>query len=465
MEPIKVKEFLPAIEGELINGSLEIEVEEISIDSRTIDTGALFFAIKGERFDGHKFVNDALEAGAIGVVIESDKVSKYNFNADTIVIGVKDTATALQNLAKYYRSLFDVAVIGVTGSTGKTTTKDLIASVLNVKFNTMKTEGNYNNEFGLPLTLFRLNSNYEVLVLELAMRGLGEIEYLAKIAQPEIGVVTNVGLTHLECLGSQENIAEAKSELISNLPNEGKAILNGDDPYVRQMVNKTEADTLCYGFNVTNDLRVNNVKNLGKNGLEFKVQYHSEDFKVKLPLSGEYNIYNSLAAIGVGFQLGLDVEEIKSGLAKPEMTAMRGDIKDLGKNITLINDAYNANPTSMRAGLDLLVDVGQKDGNLIAVLGDMLELGKKAEEEHSKLANKVLDNNIDYLLTVGKLALLIGEGAKELGLAKERVFNYETNEEIVNQLLQLIQPGDTILIKGSRGMQLEEVEESLLKRL
>ncbi|SJZ35492.1 UDP-N-acetylmuramoyl-tripeptide--D-alanyl-D-alanine ligase [Selenihalanaerobacter shriftii] len=463
MEPIKVKEFISEIDGELINGSLETKIDEVSIDSRTIDKGALFFAIKGERFDGHNFINDALAAGAIGVVIEINEISEYSIDSNILVIKVEDTSKALQDLAKYYRSLFDIPVIGVTGSTGKTTTKDLIASVLEVKFKTLKTEGNYNNEFGLPLTLFRLDSSYEVVVVELAMRGLGEIEYLCQIAQPEIGVITNVGVTHLETLGSQENIARAKSELVMSLPPEGKALLNGDDDYIRMMANKAEAEIVYYGCGNDNDLEAIKIENLGADGLSFIVNQQSRKFEVRLPLPGEYNVYNSLAAIGVGLELGLSIDELKSGLAQPNLTKMRGDITELDSGITIINDAYNANPTSMEAGLNLLVNIGNKKGRLIAVLGDMLELGSIAEIAHRRIAKIVVDNNIDYLLTVGELSALIGEEAKQLGLAEEYVFSYSTNQEIIDQLLQLVDTSDTILLKGSRGMKLEEIEEALLE--
>jgi UDP-N-acetylmuramoyl-tripeptide--D-alanyl-D-alanine ligase len=462
VEPIKIKEFLSEIDGELINGDLEKEIKEVSIDSRTINKGELFFAIKGDRFDGHNFVMDAIDSEASGVVIESDRVGEYDFKNDIIVIGVEDTTKALQDLAKYYRNLFNIPFVGVTGSTGKTTTKDLIASVLNIKFKTLKTEGNYNNEFGLPLTLFRLDSSHEVGVVELAMRGLGEIEYLTQIAQPEIGVITNVGLTHLELLGTQENIAKAKSELLTALPTSGKAILNGDDQYVREMAARTEAEVIYYGYEDINDLQAIDLKNLGEDGLNFTVKCPRDSLEIRLALPGEHNVYNALAAVGVGLELGLDIEEIKKGLAHLELTEMRGDIKKLNSGATVINDAYNANPTSMKAGLNLLASMRQDEGRLFAVLGDMLELGSVAKEAHLKIANDLIKNNIDYLLTVGKLALLIAQEAKNLGLSEDQVFICESNQEIIDQLLQLIEANDTILLKGSRGMKLEEVEEALL---
>ncbi|MBM7624376.1 UDP-N-acetylmuramoyl-tripeptide--D-alanyl-D-alanine ligase [Sporohalobacter salinus] len=463
MEVITVKEFISEINGKLINGNLEAKIQQVSIDSRTINSGELFFAIEGERFDGHNFVMDALESGAVGAVVNIEKARKYNIDSDRVIICVKDTTQALQDLAKYYRSLFDIPVVGITGSTGKTTTKDLIASVLETKFKTLKTEGNYNNEFGLPLTLFRLDSTYEAVVVELAMRGLGDIETLCQIAQLQIGVVTNVGLTHLECLGSQENIAKAKSELVESLPSGGTAILNGDDNYVRQMAAKTESKVLYYGRKSKNDLQVNRVKKLGEKGLKFKVKREIGNFKVNLPLPGEYNVYNALAAIGVGLEFGLNIDKIKQGLVEPSLTGMRGEIKELEDNITLINDAYNANPTSMEAGLDLLVDVGTNNGCLIAVLGDMLELGSAAEDVHRKVGETIVKNKVDYLLTVGDLAALIGQEAMKLGMDSSKVFICNNNQEINRQLLQLIKPDDTILLKGSRGMKLEEVEEALLE--
>lgn len=464
MEIMTVDDFISEIDGRLISGNLEDEIRQISIDSRTVNSGELFFAIKGDRFDGHDFVKDALRAEAVGAVVDNEQVERYNnVDSDVVIIGVEDTTQALQDLAEYYRSLFDIPVIGVTGSTGKTTTKDLVASVLETKLKTLKTEGNYNNEFGLPLTLFRLDSTYEAVVVELAMRGLGDIETLCQIAQPQIGVVTNVGLTHLECLGSQENIAKAKSELVENLPSTGTAVLNGDDKYVRQMAAKTEAEILYYGRKNGNDLQASRIDNLGEAGLKFRVRRQLEKFAINLPLAGEYNVYNALAAVGVGLKIGLNIMEIQQGLAQPDLTGMRGEIKELKDNITLINDAYNANPTSMEAGLDLLVDIGTDEGRLIAVLGDMLELGSAAEEAHRRIGKKVITNKVDYLLTVGDLASLIGQEAKKLGMDNSRVLICDDNQEINQQLLQLIKPDDTILLKGSRGMKLEEVEEVLLE--
>ncbi|MGM0471328.1 MAG: UDP-N-acetylmuramoyl-tripeptide--D-alanyl-D-alanine ligase [Bacillota bacterium] len=463
METIKVAEFITEIEGDLISGRLGAKIDQVAIDSRKINGDELFFAIEGDRFDGHDFVKEAVAAGAKGVVIKESERERYDFSTDVVVIGVADTTQALQDLAAYYRSRFEITVIGVTGSTGKTTTKDLIASVLEEKFTVLKTEGNYNNEFGLPLTLFRLNSNCEVAVLELAMRSLGDIKQLCEIANPQLGVVTNVGLTHLECLGSQANIAAAKSELIDNLSDNGQAILNGDDDYVRPMGQQAGVKSLHYGYQDNNNLQVVQVNNLGASGIEFVVQWLDQTKKFKLPLLGEYNVYNSLAAIGVGLELGLKLTEIEEGLANPKLTAMRGEIKELEKNITLINDAYNANPTSMRSGLKLLADMRDEDGNLIAVVGDMLELGSKAKELHRKIGAVVIEREIDYLITVGDLAALIGQEAKRLGMSSQQVFICQDNEEASRELLQILQPDDTILLKASRGMKLEEIEARLLE--
>ncbi|MCK8823677.1 UDP-N-acetylmuramoyl-tripeptide--D-alanyl-D-alanine ligase [Fuchsiella alkaliacetigena] len=465
MESIKVKEFIIELNGNLINGNYNDQIQGVSIDSRTVDKEELFFAIPGDNFDGHDFVKEALGAGAKGVVIEAQRAVDYEFLNDELVIGVADTKQALQDLAKYYRSLFEIPIIGVTGSTGKTTTKDLIASVLATELKILKTKGNYNNEFGLPLTLFRLDSSHQAAVVEMAMRGLGEIEQLAEIAQPELGVITNIGLSHLECLGSLENIALAKSELVKALPKHGCAVLNGDDQYLRRMAVQSEAEVFYYGYEVDNELQVKEVQDLGMAGLEFVVEFAKEEFKLELPLSGEYNVYNSLAAIGVALQLGLSMDSIKKGLAKPKLTEMRGDIKELAAGITLINDAYNANPTSMRAGLQLLNSLAKEDGRSIAVLGDMLELGPVAEEAHRQLAEDILARKVDYLFTVGDLAALIAQEAKEIGLAADKVFRCSNNREIVTYLLQLLEANDTILLKGSRGMSLEEVETSLLAKV
>jgi len=421
-----------------------------SIDSRTIRKGELFFAVKGEKLDGHDFVQQALEKGAIAAV-----VSQVNSpRSDVPLIRVDDTLLALQTLATAVRRLWGKSLIGVTGSTGKTTTKEAIAHVLATRYRVHKSEGNFNNHFGLPLMLLKLEPEHEVAVVELGMSHAGEIAALGKIAQPEIGVVTNVAPVHLEFFDSVAGIARAKYELIESLPPTGTAVLNADDEYVSQFGRDFRGKVVTYGLAALANVRAENIESRGQDGSKFDVVIGHSRETVKLPLLGEHNVYNSLAAIAVGVENGLTLAEAASALASLEPADKRGQVVQVG-NITVINDCYNCNPTALRAMTDALASMPAK--RRIVVAGAMLELGPTEEDLHRKSGRYIAARKIDVLLGVRGAAQQMVEAAKQAGMQAEFV---NTPEEAGDWLAHETRDGDVVLMKASRGVKLERALET-----
>lgn len=453
MDKISLTNLVAVIGGQVIAGTAELSIDVVTIDSRQVPSGALFVAIKGERYDGHDFIGDAVRKGAAAVVVHEERPIEAG---QVTVILVEDTLTALGDIAAYYRSRFKIPVIGITGSNGKTTIKDLLASVLEQQFAIVKTEGNYNNEIGLPLTLFKLSRDTQAAVVEMGMRGLGQIRRLAQIARPTIGIVSNVGLTHLELLGSQENIANAKGELIESLPADGLAVLNGDDPFVRMMYPKTAARTIFYGIDAAElDLRAVDIQ-MTDRGSRFRVQAKDLSFEVTLPVPGRHNILNALAAMAAALEIGVTVEGIQKGLAQPQLTGKRLRIYET-RGYWIIDDTYNASPSSVTAALDVLADMvmGQRK---IAVLADMLELGPDSRQIHRGLGEYARKKGIDHLYAYGDLGREYVEG---FGEREGRSGFFNTKAELITMLQKRIQPGDVVLVKGSRGMKMEEVVAAL----
>ena len=455
MEPLSITEIANAVRGE-VNSGVSLTIDSVSTDTRKLEAGDLFIALIGENFDAHDFLEQAFANGAKAAIVEAGR----EYQLDQPLIKVANTTKALQELAAYYLQQFSLTVVAVTGSTGKTTTKDFIASVVRQRYKTLKTKGNFNNEIGLPLTLLRLDDSYQAVVLEMGMRGLGEIKRLTEIAPPDIGVVTNVGKTHIELLGSIDNIAQAKSELIQSLDSTGTAVLNADDERVRNMEQVTTAEIMTYGVNNKADVTANQIATLAaEDKVSFELNLATENTFITLPMPGEYNVYNALAAAAVALKLGLDLKEIKRGLTTVKLTAQRNQLLQTDDGIQIINDTYNANPTSVRAGLKTLHQIAS--GRKIAVLGDMLELGAVAEKEHYELGAVIVAEEIDYLLTVGDLAAEIATGAQDNGLDKSKIFTYNNKEGAKDKLEELMAVDDTILVKASRGMKLEEIVESI----
>jgi UDP-N-acetylmuramoyl-tripeptide--D-alanyl-D-alanine ligase len=421
-----------------------------SIDSRTIREGELFFAVKGENLDGHDFVQQALEKGAVAAVVSQENSPR----SDVPLIRLDDTLVALQTLATAVRRLWGKSLIGVTGSTGKTTTKEAIAHVLATRYQVHKSEGNFNNHFGLPLMLLKLEPEHEVAVVELGMSHAGEIAALGKIAQPEIGVVTNVAPVHLEFFNSVAGIARAKYELIESLPATGTAVLNVDDEYVSQFGRDFRGKVVTYGLAALANVRAENIETRGQEGSKFDAVVGDSREIVKLPLLGEHNVYNALAAVAVGVDSGLTLGEAATALASLEAADKRGQVVQVG-NITVINDCYNCNPTALRAMTDALANMPAK--RRIVVAGAMLELGPTEEDLHRECGRYIAAKKIDLLLGVRGAAQQMVEAAKQAGMQAEFV---NTPEEAGEWLARETRDGDVVLMKASRGVKLERALET-----
>lgn len=436
------------------------------VDSRLVVAGSLFFALPGERHDGHEFVRDALERGAHGAVVArldpgwNYPALRWNEPAPAIPPGppvcfvVPDVLWALQSLGKHWRARFPACrVIGITGSVGKTTTKELIAAVLRQRYRTVKSEGNYNNEIGLPLTCLQLGMETERAVLEMGMYALGEITLLADIGRPQVGVVTNVGPTHLERLGSIERIARAKEELVQSLPSDGVAVLNGDDPRVRAMGARAPTSrTFYYGLRPENTLWASDIESYGLEGIALRFHYQGDEVFAKLPLLGRHSVYGALAAAAVGLIEDMTWEEIIHGLS--DRSARIRLLVTPGVNGSIIlDDTYNASPESTMAALNLLAEM---PGRKVAVLGDMLELGDFEVEGH-RLVGRRAAEVAEILVTVGQRGRLIGEEALTYGMPAHRVHILADNQSAAALLADILQADDFVLVKGSRGMAMEQI--------
>jgi len=460
MQPLTVEEIKNAVSGELITGNPRIKVENICTDSRKIAKGDLFIALIGEKFDGHHFAREAVEKGADGLII--DRKVEIDSDREIFKILVNNTTKALQDLANYYRNQFEeLKVIGITGSSGKTTTKDMLAGVLKEKYSILKTEENLNNQIGVPLTLLSLQGKEEFAVIEMGMSASGEIRTLARIAEPQIGVITNVGPAHLQDLKTIQNVAGAKGELIAELPEDSLAVLNYDNEYVREMKEKFKGNNLIYfGFNKKADIRAVNVNDNEQN-VCFTVQYQNQKKDIKLNIPGKHNVYNALSVIAIAREFNIGWEDIQKGLLNFDLTTLRMEIIE-NNDIVIINDAYNANPLSMKAGIDVLCKIAKSRS--FAVLGDMLELGDIEKEAHRKVGHYVADKNIDFLITVGKLGQLIAKGAKKKGMNAEKVIGVKNNKMAAEILTNHLKKNDSVLVKGSRSMGMEEIVELIIKK-
>jgi UDP-N-acetylmuramoyl-tripeptide--D-alanyl-D-alanine ligase len=443
----RIAEFLSAA-GDFDHAAV---AQGYSIDSRTIERGELFFAVEGERMDGHDFVSQALEKGAAAAVIRKDQLARY---ADkTRLMTVDNTLVGLQMLAGAVRRLWGKALVGVTGSTGKTTTKEAIAHVLSTRFRVLKSEGNFNNHFGLPLMLLKLEPEHDIAVIEMGMSHAGEIAALAKIAQPEIGVVTNVAPVHLEFFESVAGIARAKYELIEALPAGGTAILNGDDEYVSQFGRDFRGKVIVYGLRPQADVRAENIRPQGSDGSAFDLVVGSQREKAVLHLVGTHNIYNALAAVAVGLERGLSPSGAGTALASLAPADKRGQVVKLD-NITIINDCYNCNPKALEAMVDALAAMPAK--RRIVVVGSMLELGPAGDELHRQAGRYIAGKKIDRLLGVKAQAQFMVEAARQAGMQADFV---ATPEEAGEWLARETRDGDVVLLKASRGVKLERALE------
>ena len=465
MENCKIRELIKAVSGKVIQGDQDCLISRISIDSRTLIPGDLFFAIVGSNFDGHDFIIEAFGKGAVGAVVCKDASTlqqNEQIDKNKIIIEVKNTIFALQDWSKNYKDKFNTVNICVTGSNGKTTTKEIIAHILSQKFPLLKTSGNYNNEIGIPLTLLQLNKSHKLLVAEMGMRGLGEINALTNFITPDLAVVTNIGEAHIGLLGSKDNIFKAKSELLQSLEKDGIAIINRDDPYFSKTLEIVK-NKKVYTFGVENmsDIMACNVRLVSNKGIRFTLVIQNGIRKeIYFPLLGRYNIYNALAATAVAFALGTELDLIERGLSSFKQLDLHMQLSNFYQGIKILNDSYNASPLSVKSALETLIEVAQNNRK-IAILGDMLELGEKSDFYHQEIGEKVAKLSIDILITVGSGGKIIAQSSKEKGMTEERVFSFEKNEKInlAKKLLSLTKPGDFILLKGSREMKMEEILE------
>jgi UDP-N-acetylmuramoyl-tripeptide--D-alanyl-D-alanine ligase len=427
-----------------------------SIDSRTIQPEQLFFAVKGERVDGHDFVPQALQAGAVAAVVRQDQMARFKGNNRVLV--VDDTLIALQTLATAVRRLWGKKVVGITGSVGKTTTKDAIAHLLSIKYRAHRSKGNFNNQFGLPLALLKLEAAHEVAVVEMGMSHSGEITALAHIAVPDEGVVTAVAPVHLEFFESLAGIARAKYELVASLPSSGTAFLNSDDEYVSQFGRDFHGTVVMFGLRPTADVRAENIELLGAGGSRFDLVAGGLRQQISSPLLGTHNIYNVLAACAVALQHGVTPSQIAEALPSLEPADKRGQVLQVG-NITVLNDCYNSSPRALIAAVDTLVAIEGK--RHIVVAGEMLELGSTAEELHRECGRKMPARKIDFLLGVRGVAEAMVAAAHQNGLSAEFV---KTPEEAGEWLARETRAGDVVLLKASRGVKLEGALETWLQR-
>ncbi|MEE1015171.1 MAG: UDP-N-acetylmuramoyl-tripeptide--D-alanyl-D-alanine ligase [Lachnospiraceae bacterium] len=431
--------------------NLSKEAAGITIDSRKVENNWLFGATVGERVDGHSFIESCYEKGALCCLGEKPPVSESHS-----YIQVQSTFQALKDIAEYYRSTLEIPIVGITGSVGKTSTKEIIASVLSVKFNTLKTAGNFNNEVGLPLTVFNIRGEHEAAVLEMGISDFGEMHRLSKIARPNICVMTNIGQCHLENLGDRDGVLRAKSEIFDFAAEGAKAIVNGDDDKLRTLKSREDLDCTTFGMEKTNDVYARTVENLGLDGLKCNISTPAGDFSAHIHIPGMHMVYNALAGTCVGLACGLTLKEIKTGIEKAETISGRNHLIHT-ENYTIMDDCYNANPMSMKASLDVLATaLGRK----VAILGDMGELGANERALHYTVGEHAAKKNIDLLLCVGTLSEEIAKGAK----AKNPSMNacvFTTKEELLEKLPELLLKGDSILIKASHFMQFEKIVKAL----
>ena len=449
MKAITIKEILQNCNGELIADKKVLDniVTSIVTNSANAVDGSMFVAIKGERVDAHKFVPSVKAQGAVCALVE-DVV-----DCDIPQIRVESTLTAVKQIAEYYRSLFTIPFIGVTGSVGKTSTKEMLSSVLNEKFKVHKTQGNFNNELGVPLTLFALEEDAEVAVIEMGISDFGEMTRLSKIVKPNFCVITNIGCCHLECLGDRDGVLKAKTEMFKHMQSDGKIFLNGDDDKLSTVKEYNGIKPVFYGLNSNNEFYAEIIENNAEDGIKTVLHFDGKALPVTVPAIGSYMVANAMAAVAIGSALGMSDEEIIRGIENYRTIGGRNNVIHTENN-TLIDDCYNANPTSTKASIDTVANF--KNPRKVCILGDMKELGKDEVALHKEVGNYVEEKGIDVLLTVGELAKnMQGELKSTYGL------HFDSNEKLIEKLPEILQKDDAVLIKASHSMKFEEIVKAL----
>jgi UDP-N-acetylmuramoyl-tripeptide--D-alanyl-D-alanine ligase len=456
-------EILVPIKGSLLRGSRDRSFSGISTDSRTVGKGQLFWALKGETFDGHDFVKEAIKKGAAAVVVNKDWTSDLPANTRASLIGVSDTLKALGDLARQWRRLFKAPVAAITGSSGKTTTKEMTSAILALEGATLKNEGNFNNLIGLPLSLFLLEKSHRFAVLEMGMNRPGEIARLTEISDPDIGLITNVGQVHLEGVGSIEGVARAKIELLDKMAPRALAILNGDDRVLMQAAAAFRKKPVTFGQGLQNPVRVEKIRNLGREGFSFDIRWKGKAFSVRLRVPGFHNVYNALAAAAIALSLDLSIDRIQEGLRNFEGIKGRFKVVPLPDGSILIDDTYNSNPSSLRLSLASLKGLAPRGRKLIVGLGEMLELGKETEARHVEAGEMVADSGADWLVALGEHGPEMIRGALDKGFPRRRAIRVKNHKEMGSKILEVMKPGDLVFLKASRRIGLDRVAERLRK--
>jgi UDP-N-acetylmuramoyl-tripeptide--D-alanyl-D-alanine ligase len=470
-----VEEVLEVVGARLLAGDSSMApktaIKRLWTDSRTVRPGDCFVGLRGDRFDGHAFVPETFRKGAVAALVEdsyrvpADPLLRGPARRPAIILGVRDSLLAFQQLATHHRNRFTIPVVAVTGSNGKTTTKEMAAAVLAARWTTLKTEGNLNNRIGVPLTLLRLTARHKAAVIEMGVDARGQTTRLCEIVRPTVGIITNIGADHLEFFGDLEGSAQAKAEVLDQMPDDGVVVLNADDPYFDYLAARAACRVVSFGLSERADVRATDADHRGKLGTTFKLHLPGRQRApmTALRVHGDHNVSNALAAAAVGYALGLNGVLIAKGLASFRPAQMRSQVVTV-RGARVINDCYNANPSSMKAALRLLAEMG-RGGRTIAVVGDMLELGANSDEFHREAGASAAELGIQRLITCGLLGQRIAAGARRAGMPQDRVLAVNDAVEAAAVLKNLLQPGDTVLVKASRGMKLERVLEALQGRV
>jgi UDP-N-acetylmuramoyl-tripeptide--D-alanyl-D-alanine ligase len=452
-----VKDIIEATGGKLISGEDDIYFSDISIDSRTIKNGELFIALKGKNFDGHDFIDDAFNKGAIGALINKGSY-RYRIK-DKVIITIPDTLKGLGAIGRYIRNGLSIPVIGITGSNGKTTTKEIVAKILESSYKVLKNPGNLNNLIGLPLTLFRYTDE-DIIIVELGINQPDEMRRLIDISLPTIALITNINIAHLENLKNIDNVAYEKGKIFRSLKDNDIAVVNIDDPLISRIAEDIICNKVTYGIESKGDINLIDILKYDLSGMKIKVSILGKEEVIEFSLYGKHNIYNVLASIAISKSLGIETEVIKERVKDLKGYPMRMQILKLSKDIYVINDAYNANPKSMEYALKSLFEL-KRGGRCIAVLGDMLELGDFSENAHRKIGTMV--SSLDYLFLMGDYSHVIADSACSNGMAKDRIFIMDNHRDIAYKLLDILNTGDFILIKGSRALSMDKVVDILIE--
>lgn len=467
---LTTREVLDAVDGTVVYGLSRAAFTGISTDSRRIISGGLFWALTGNRHDGHQFVFDTLQKGAMGAVVSkrwweaegARRAADHEIPEDgPDFIAVDDTLQALGDFGAWWRRQHRAKVVGITGSSGKTTTKEMVAGVFGVRHKTLKNEGNFNNLIGLPLTLLRLTDGHDRAVLEMGMNRPGEIGRLTNIAAPDIGAIINIGRAHLEGLVNLDGVARAKCEMIHEMPPSGLMVLNGDDVRLMKAAGQGDLRKLTFGYKMENDVRATGIQELGKEGVRFTLVYDHDAWPARLRIPGRHNVSNALAAAAVGFGMGEDPETIINGLAAYPGMDGRFMIRTFPGGVTLVDDTYNANPSSLKAALDAIQSLVGEGEKLIVSLGDMLELGEAAIRSHREAGRWVSESGAGFFFALGAHNTEMKAGALEGGMPEEKVIAVSDHDEMIRLIANAAKGGAIVLVKGSRGMQLEKVVEGL----